>query len=145
MPSGAVVIGDAVGTANIGTNAAVATSYDDAMGNHSATDGDTIRCSGERIGLLGIVSPELAGHCPKGRVCAPGNPHRASASLRAALVGQLRVTGFGTDRYGRTLAVVSGDNGDLSCWQLRQGRAIYKAACDKGHRIAATCPDAITR
>ncbi|WP_269769701.1 hypothetical protein [Sphingomonas sp. MA1305] len=34
----------------------------------------------------------------------------------------------GEDHYGRTLAMVAGDSGDLSCWQLGRRQAIYKPA-----------------
>ena len=103
-------------------------------------DGDTLRCGRERIRLLGIDAPELPGHCEGNRVCAPGDPYESSASLRAALSGPLTFTRVGTDRYGRTLALVSGAKGDLSCWQLRHAAAIYKPYWDNGGRLAAICP-----
>ena len=106
------------------------------------TDGDTIRCGDERIRLLAIDAPELPGHCRKGRACAPGDPFASKASLERAMKGLLTIHRVGKDRYGRTLALVAGVNGDLSCWQLRRGKAVYRAEWDNGERVAATCSEA---
>ena len=112
----------------------------------SVTDGDTLRCGRtaartERVRLLGIDAPELPGHCRKGRVCAPGDPVAATESLRAALRrGPVTIRRFGTDRYGRTLALVAAGRTDLSCWQLRARHAIYKPRWDNGGRVKAICP-----
>ncbi|KTR82509.1 hypothetical protein NS277_13445 [Novosphingobium barchaimii] len=106
----------------------------------SATDGDTIRCGNERIRLLGIDAPELPGHCRPGRGCAPGDPHASTSNLVAAMSGQLTIKRIGEDHYGRTLAMVAGSQGDLSCWQLRHDQVIYKANWDDGLNVARTCP-----
>lgn len=103
-------------------------------------DGDTLRCGSERVRLLGIDAPELPGHCATGRVCAPGDPEASSQSLAQALAGALRFTRVGVDRYGRTLALVAGNRGDLSCWQLQHDQAIYKPNWDDDGRVAALCP-----
>jgi len=103
-------------------------------------DGDTLNCAGERIRLLGIDAPELAGHCRKGRQCAPGDAEASIDSLRDALQGILTIERVGTDRYGRTLALVSSETGDLSCGQLGKGAAIYKKRWDDGQRVARACP-----
>lgn len=105
-----------------------------------ATDGDTIRCGDERIRLLAIDAPELPGHCRPGRRCAPGDPVASTDSLRIAMSGTLRINRVGTDHYGRTLATVTGDRGDLSCWQLSRGQAIYRSDWDDGLQVARTCP-----
>ena len=105
-----------------------------------AIDGDTLRCGGERVRLLAIDAPELPGHCRPGRDCAPGDPFASTASLSAALGGELRIERIGEDHYGRTLASVAGPKGDLSCWQLERGQATYRAEWDDGRRIAVTCP-----
>jgi endonuclease YncB( thermonuclease family) len=107
------------------------------------TDGDTIRCGIERIRLLAIDAPELPGHCRTGRDCAPGDPYASSDSLGAGLIGTIRIERFGTDRYGRTLGSLSGDKGNLSCWQLDRRQAIYKPAWDNQLKIARTCPQSI--
>jgi micrococcal nuclease len=107
-----------------------------------AVDGDTIRCGSERIRLLGIDAPEFAGHCRKGRDCAPGDPLASSQSLSEAMVGSIKIERFGTDQYGRTLATLTSDRGDLSCWQLERAQARYVARWDNGAKIAQTCPTA---
>jgi hypothetical protein len=107
------------------------------------TDGDTIRCGDERIRLIGIDAPEMPGHCRKNRHCAPGDPYAATRTLEEAMAGGVRIDRFGQDHYGRTLAMVSGPHGDLSCWQLSQHSAIYKRRWDSGGRVAQTCPMAV--
>ncbi len=105
-----------------------------------ATDGDTIRCGSERIRLLGIDAPETSGHCRRGRTCAPGDPRAATASLSALLrSGSPVIQRVGTDRYGRTLAMVSVRGIDLSCHQLRLGHALYKSPWDDGARVRRSC------
>ena len=103
------------------------------------TDGDTIRCGDERIRLLGIDAPEM-GRCRKGRTCVEGDPVAAKESLAAAISGPLTIKRTGKDRYGRTLAMVAGPAGDLSCHQLRQDLVAYRADWDDGQRVARTCP-----
>lgn len=114
--------------------------YAEPLTGCSVTDGDTIRCGSERIRLIGIDAPELPGHCRSGRDCAPGDPYASTASLVSAMTGSLTVERVGEDHYGRTLAVVAGTNGDLSCWQLAHHQAIYKPGWDNGMRVARTCP-----
>jgi micrococcal nuclease len=119
----------------------------------AAVDGDTLRCAptplfpkGERIRLLGIDAPEMRGHCRKGRRCAPGDPHASAASLASALRnGAATIERIGSDRYGRTLAMVRVGGQDLSCWQLSRGKAIYRPDWDNGRRVASRCPDAARR
>jgi micrococcal nuclease len=91
-------------------------------------DGDTLRCGGiGLVRLLGIDAPELPGHCRRGRVCTPGDPHASTANL-AALVRRGAVTcrSTGKDAYGRTLARCSAGGVDLSCEQLRGGFAVRR-------------------
>jgi len=38
--------------------------------------------------------------------------------------------------------MISGPQGDLSCWQLNQGQAIYKPRWDDGGRVARSCSSA---
>lgn len=105
-----------------------------------AIDGDTIRCKGERIRLLGIDAPELAGHCRAGRQCAPGDPQASKRTLAQALAfGPITIERKGVDRYGRTLALVSAGMTDLSCWQLAKGHAIYKPRWDNGGVVRRRC------
>nr|WP_317128334.1 thermonuclease family protein [Sphingomonas baiyangensis] len=138
----AAAIGGLVGAAPVmlAKPASAIERYQDSLTGCTVTDGDTIRCSGERIRLLGIDAPELPGHCQRGRVCAPGDPYASSRSLGEASAGELSIDRVGEDRYGRTLARVAGPKGDLSCWQLKHGQAIYVPDWDNGLRIARTCP-----
>ena len=114
-------------------------------GSCRAVDGDTLRCGRERIRLLGIDAPELPGHCQRGRQCVPGDPVASRASLARALTGRLSIKRLGTDHYGRTLALVRGARGDLSCWQLRNRQARYRADWDNGRALARRCRRAGTR
>lgn len=110
-----------------------------------ASDGDTLRCGEERIRLLGIDTPELRGHCRKGRRCVPGDPIAAKHSLERAIAGPLAIERHGRDRYGRTLAIVTGPLGELSCRQLAEGHARYRADWDAGRRVARRCPEQARR
>jgi micrococcal nuclease len=102
-------------------------------------DGDTIRCGAERVRLLGIDAPELHA-CPRYRRCADGDPVASRLSLRQALsTGPVRYRIIKRDRYGRAVAVVSAGELNLSCWQIRQGRADYVARWDDGRIIARSC------
>lgn len=111
----------------------------EALGSCRVVDGDTLRCGAERVRLLGIDAPELPGHCQPGRACAPGDPIASTKSLQTALAPPLQIDRVGADRYGRTLALVRGAKGDLSCWQLSRGQAIYKPQWDNGRRLAQIC------
>lgn len=146
----AAVLGGLVGAApalrdSLGSNLGdgTATAYGEPIRGCRVTDGDTIRCGNERIRLLGIDAPEKPGGCRPGRHCAPGDYRRSTDSLDAALVGPLTIDRVGQDHYGRTIARVAGARGDLSCWQLKQGRAVYKGKWDDGLRVGRTCPGAI--
>lgn len=139
--SGAAFVGALVGLApSIPELLGRSTTYPGGVAGCRVTDGDTIRCGGERIRLLGIDAPELPGHCKGSRDCAPGDPFASTENLNNAMTGELRIERVGEDRYGRTLALVTGAKGDLSCWQLKQGQAIYKPKWDNGFRVARTCP-----
>ncbi|WP_404337806.1 thermonuclease family protein [Sphingomonas sp. MMS12-HWE2-04] len=108
-------------------------------------DGDTLRCGEERIRLLGIDAPELPGHCRQGRRCVSGDGTASKLKLGQALVGQVRVERLALDRYGRTIGLVSGGKGDLSCWQLRHRQAIYRGDWDNGKRVEKICPALVLR
>ncbi|RJF90295.1 thermonuclease family protein [Sphingomonas cavernae] len=104
-----------------------------------ATDGDSIRCGGERIRLLAIDAPEM-GACPPQRHCAPGDPIASRDNLRRLIARKdLRLERVGQDRYRRTLAVVHAGGVNLSCAQLRSGHAVYRRDWDDGLRIARMC------
>ena len=102
----------------------------------TVTDGDTIRCGDERVRLLGIDAPELPGHCRRGRECVPGDGLASKRSLERLIGGRpVRLERFGRDRYDRTLAYVFVGGVNLSCAQIQNGRAIYKAGWDDGRRL----------
>lgn len=111
----------------------------DSVSDCRVVDGDTLNCQGERVRLLGIDAPELLGHCARGRACVAGDPFAATRSLEAAVDPEMRIERVGQDRYGRTLAMVRGSHGDLSCWQIRHHRAEYVARWDNGLLVARTC------
>jgi hypothetical protein len=136
-------VGGAIGIGSTAGGGIPHPTYGDVVSGCTVTDGDTIRCGGERIRLLGIDAPELPGHCRPGRDCAPGDPYASTSSLGDALSGTIHIARFGEDHFGRTLAALAGDRGDLSCWQLQHGQAIYKRHWDDGARVANTCPEAV--
>ncbi len=103
-------------------------------------DGDSLRCGDLRLRLLGIDAPELHG-CPKWRVCVVGDGKAAANSLRMALrYGPIRYQVISRDRFGRSVVMAWAGSVNLSCWQLRHGRAIYKTKWDDSRRVARTCP-----
>ena len=145
--AGTASLGAAVGVGSllIAGGVAAAARYAEPLGRCAVTDGDTIRCGRERIRLLGIDAPELPDHCRVGRACVAGDPWESTRSLAGAMIGRLTIDRVDTDRYGRTLALVAGDKGDLSCWQLEHGQAVYKARWDDGLRVARACPNSVMR
>lgn len=138
----AAIVGGLVGVLPSSILSSLQPGYNQTVSGCTVTDGDTIRCNGERIRLLGVDTPELPGHCRQGRDCVPGDPYASTLSLESALVGTIRIKRVGEDRYGRTLATLSSDKGDLSCWQLENGQAAYKPQWDDGKRVLRTCPRA---
>ena len=107
----------------------------------TVTDGDTLRCNGERIRLLGIDAPEF--QCPRNRQCVAGDPQASKAHLAALIRGQsLTIERTGQDRYGRTLAVVRAGGRNLSCEMVRAKRAAYVARWDNGGRVSRDCRSA---
>ena len=113
-----------------------------------AIDGDTLSCltTGHRrvhVRLNGIDAPELAGHCRKTRICAPGDPLASKANLKGLVDGQdVRWRSLGKDLYHRTIAEPRANGIDLSCAQLTGGFAIYKPKWDNRHALIANCPAA---
>jgi len=102
-------------------------------------DGDTLRCGHTRVRLLGIDAPEI-GSCPRWRICVEGDAQASKRSLIDAVHhGPVRYQSITTDRFGRKVAIVWAGSVNLSCWQLRQGQAVYKPKWDNGHAIARAC------
>ena len=81
-----------------------------ALAGCSVTDGDTIRCNGERIRLLGVDAPDDPGNSrckpvPKpGAVCDRQRAAASKTSLQRNMTGPLSIERVGKDPYGRTLA-----------------------------------------
>lgn len=139
----AILIGGLLGAASVRMPTGTTAQYGALISGCTVTDGDTIRCGDERIRLLGIDAPELPGHCRPGRDCVEGDPYASTSSLAAAMTGQLSIDRVGEDHYGRTLALVAGSQGDLSCWQLKHKQVVYKPKWDDGFRVARVCPGAV--
>jgi endonuclease YncB( thermonuclease family) len=107
----------------------------------SVIDGDTIRCQDERIRLLGIDAPELAGHCRTGRQCVAGDPLRSKLALEQAVAGKrLTIERVGKGRYGRTLGVIYADGRNVSCFLIEGDYAVYVGKWDNGDRVRLDCP-----
>ena len=110
-----------------------------------AADGDTLQCGPERVRLMGIDAPEIAGHC-RPETCPQGDWKASQDALAAGLArGPVTLQRWGTDRYGRTLAVVRGGADNLGCRQLRLGQAIYKPQWDQGDGVHGACPEVAPR
>ncbi|WP_179504335.1 MULTISPECIES: thermonuclease family protein [unclassified Sphingomonas] len=100
-------------------------------------DGDTIRCGAERVRLVNIDAPELAGseRCSRAsrrRLAGSRNPSwcdymlgERSRDALAALVdgGTTTIAPVGRDRYGRILARVTVDGRDAGAYLIRHGLA----------------------
>ncbi|MBB4857212.1 endonuclease YncB(thermonuclease family) [Novosphingobium chloroacetimidivorans] len=139
----AILVGGALDAASVRAPDRATTAYAEAISGCAVTDGDTIRCGDERIRLLGIDAPEMPGHCRPGRDCVQGDPYASTSNLAAGMAGKLTIQRVGEDHYGRTLAMVAGSQGDLSCWQLKHNQVVYKAKWDNGLRVARACPGAV--
>lgn len=104
----------------------------------AAIDGDSLRCRGENIRLLGIDAPEF--NCPRNRNCVEGDPQAAKDYLAAIIDGRsLSIERVGKDRYGRTLGVVYVDGVNVSCRMIQAGHAAYIERWDNGRRVARDC------
>ena len=105
-------------------------------------DGDSLRCGKERLRLLGIDAPEL-GPCPRHRrgQCASGDGEASRRSLQRAVGnGTLRYIVVSRDRFGRSVVMAWAERENLSCWQLKSGRAYYRPRWDDRRLVARTCP-----
>lgn len=109
-----------------------------ALSGCTAVDGDSLRCNGESIRLLGIDAPEF--NCPRYRKCVDGDPQAAKEFL-AALIrsGKLTIKRTGYDRYDRTLAVVYVDGANTSCLMIKAGHAQYIKRWDNGELVVRDC------
>jgi endonuclease YncB( thermonuclease family) len=100
-------------------------------------DGDTIRCGNERVRLVNIDAPELAGSercsaASRRRLAGSRNPAWCDTALgersRDALValiarGKTSFAPVGRDRYGRLLARVMVNGQDAGAYLIDRGLA----------------------
>ena len=71
-------------------------------------DGDTLRCGGELVRIVGIDTPERHGRCPFETRLA----RQATDRLKELAEGGIYMRPRGRDRYGRLLAEVRDVRGD---------------------------------
>jgi micrococcal nuclease len=91
-----------------------------------AIDGDTFAdAAGERWRLARIDTPEMPGHCRRGRDCVDGDPYAARAALAELLTRRpIRCTRIKIDRYGRSIGeCYTADGTNISDELLRLGVA----------------------
>ncbi|HEY4249820.1 MAG TPA: thermonuclease family protein [Roseomonas sp.] len=86
----------------------------------SVVDGDTIRCAGQRVRVIGLDAPEVHGRCLREIRMA----RAATDRMRRLIAGGVRLEAHGRDRYRRRLAVVRDRQGrDLAQLMIRAGLA----------------------
>lgn len=94
---------------------------------HRVIDGDTIHCGDISVRLASIDSPEMPGHCRRGRTCVTGDPIASMTNLeRLVADGEIICRQTDTDRYGRTVAFCAVKERDLSCAQVEGGFAVIR-------------------
>jgi endonuclease YncB( thermonuclease family) len=104
-----------------------------------AGDGDSISCGQKRLRLVGIDAPEL-GRCDRKRVCVAGDGQASKRSLARGLkLGPIRYRPVTVDRYGRIVAAVYAGRMNLSCYQIKGGKASYVARWDTASVVAREC------
>lgn len=92
-------------------------------------DGDSLRCNGERVRLIGIDAPELADspRCHDARKARSDcDQKRAIASrdhLRSLTRGEVRCESVSRDRYARVLARCWSGSVDLNAAMVEAGHA----------------------
>jgi micrococcal nuclease len=105
----------------------------------TAVDGDTLRCGEIRVRLSGVDAAELSGHCRAGRDCAPGDPLKHHKTLEEFVRDQVFITPLKTDKYRRTVALVTDRSGhNASCVVIAAG-ARYVMQWDEGLHVAKAC------
>ena len=91
-------------------------------------DGDAMRCGFIRLRLLGIDLPELAGHCPRYRECAPGDGLSSKRSLIETLRnGRVRDSIVMTDRFRRYVVIAWAGRVNLSAGRVTEAEG-FRAA-----------------
>lgn len=85
-------------------------------------DGDTFWLNGEKIRISNIDAPEVEARCDRERRLARNATLQLAALLRNRPV---RLDRVGTDRFGRTLAQVSTDEGNVGDALVARELAVY--------------------
>ncbi len=83
-------------------------------------DGDTIWADGEKIRLRSMDAPEIDGRCSYERELARRATRRLSEILSTS---PFSVSRSGRDRYGRTLAAIYNNDGEVGAIMVREGLA----------------------
>ena len=97
----------------------------------AVTDGDSIKCAGERVRIFGLDCAEM--DTAAGRA--------AKARLAEFLAGrEVRLERRGMDRYGRTVARVEAGGQDVACWMIRQGYCVEYRRYSRGAYRACAAP-----
>lgn len=92
-------------------------------------DGDSLRCDGERVRLIGIDAPEMADspRCKDSRrLRSDCDQQRAIASrnyLRSLTRGEVRCESVSRDAYARVLARCTAGDVDLNAAMIEAGHA----------------------
>lgn len=89
-------------------------------------DGDTFDCGGTRIRLAGIDTPEMPGHCRRGRDCTAGDPYAARDFLQRLTRMSVTCKQTDIDHYGRVIGRCEAGGKDLSCELLDSGHAVRR-------------------
>lgn len=87
---------------------------------HCVHDGDTVWYDGEKIRVSDIDTPELNGHCDYERALAIRSRKRLLQLLNE---GAFQIDRSGTDRYGRTLAVLHRSGRSIGYQLVTEGLA----------------------
>lgn len=92
------------------------------------TDGDTIRCAGERVRIWAIDTPERG---EPGYDAATRHLERITAGKRVVCV--LPPSGQDRDRYGRAVRLCAADGLDVGRAQIEAGHAVEMHTYSKGY------------
>ncbi|WP_223385516.1 thermonuclease family protein [Oricola cellulosilytica] len=84
-------------------------------------DGDTLWVDGEKIRVANIDAPEVRGRCGRESVLAAEATRRLGHLLDRKPIS---IRALGSDRFGRTLAVVATPDGDVGEALVRQQLAV---------------------
>jgi endonuclease YncB( thermonuclease family) len=108
----------AIGAAKLSGNQA-----DAGPGAVRVIDGDSLQADGVEVRLWGIDAPEFNQTCVRNGTTHPcGREARARLKALVESAG-IQCKGFGSDQYGRLLAVCRTPNGEVNAAMVREGFA----------------------